>query len=78
MRKRFEFSKIIMTVVGIVGFGVTVFACVMIWRTQDLSPLSYLIPAVFAEIATGTGFYYHKAKAENEIKIRNGKEDGLG
>ena len=30
----------------------------------------YLIPAVFAELATATGFYYSKAKAENRIKLR--------
>lgn len=42
---------------------------VMIWRTLDLSPLAYLIPSVAAEVATGTGFYYSKAKVENRIKL---------
>lgn len=28
------------------------------------------IPAIFAELATATGFYYSKAKAENRIKLR--------
>lgn len=42
----------------------------MVWRTNDLSPLAYLIPAVFAELGVGTGFYYSKAKAENRIKLR--------
>ena len=32
--------------------------------------IAYLIPAVFAELATATGFYYSKAKAENRIKLR--------
>lgn len=32
--------------------------------------LAYLIPAIFAELATATGFYYSKAKAENRIKLR--------
>jgi hypothetical protein len=41
----------------------------MIWRTGDLSPLAYLIPSVFAELATATGFYYRKAQRENELKI---------
>jgi len=41
----------------------------MIWRTCDLTPLAYLIPAVAAETATGTGFYYAKAKVENRIKL---------
>lgn len=42
----------------------------MIEETKDLSPLAYLIPAVFGELATATGFYYSKAKAENRIKLR--------
>lgn len=32
---------------------------------------AYLIPAVFAEMASATGFYYTKAKAENKIKLMN-------
>ncbi len=69
-----EFSKIILICVAIVALLVIVFACVMIALTRDLSPLSYLIPAVFAELATGTAFYYSKAKAENEIKIAKSME----
>ncbi len=63
---------------------VMVFTGVMIWRTNDLSPLMYLIPAVFAELATATGFYYNKAKSENKIKIEQGivlnqpEEDNYG
>ena len=55
---------------------VTAFTLFMIWKTNDLSPLTYLIPAVFTELATATGFYYSKAKVENEIKLRQkyGKE----
>mgnify|MGYP007025271743 FL=1 len=41
----------------------------MIWLTMDTSALAYLIPAVFAEMASATGFYYSKAKAENKIKL---------
>ena len=37
--------------------------------TLDLTPLAYLIPSVAAEVATGTGFYYSKAKVENRIKL---------
>ena len=68
-KKKLEFSKIIFICVSIGTISVAVFACVMIWRTGDLSPLSYLIPSVFAELATATGFYYRKAQKENEIKI---------
>ncbi len=65
-----EFSKIFLTVIGTVTILVTVFTLVMVWRTNDLSPLTFLIPALFTELATATGFYYAKAKAENRIKLR--------
>ena len=64
-----EFSKKILIVAGIINAVVIVFTVVMIWRTLDLSPLAYLIPSVAAEVATGTGFYYSKAKVENRIKL---------
>lgn len=70
MKKNFEFSKIIMIVVGAVTFIVTAFTLVIVFVTNDTSPLAYLIPAVFAEFATATGFYYYKARKENEIKLR--------
>lgn len=55
--------------VSIVTIAITVFSCRMIWLTMDTSALAYLIPAVFAEMASATGFYYTKAKAENKIKL---------
>ena len=61
--KKREFSKVILAVVG-------AFTLAVVWKTGDTSPLAYLIPAVFAELATATGFYYSKAKAENRIKLR--------
>lgn len=67
--KRVEFSKVIFAVVAIMAAAITVFSCVVIWRTGDTSTLAYLIPAVFAELASATGFYYNKAKAENKIKL---------
>lgn len=68
--KKREFSKVIITVVGTVTGIVTVFTMAVVWKTGDTSPLAYLIPAIFAELATATGFYYSKAKAENRIKLR--------
>ena len=74
-RKKTETSKLILILVGIVALAVIVFSCVMMAVTRDLTPLGYLIPAVMAEVATGTGFYYWKAKAENEIKLGKRRED---
>lgn len=64
-----EFSKKILIAAGIMNAVVILFTMVMVWRTLDLTPLAYLIPSVAAEVATGTGFYYAKAKVENRIKL---------
>ena len=64
-----EFSKIIIVLVGIINVIVVGFTLVMIWRTMDLSPLCYLIPAIAAEFSAGTVAYYSKAKVENRIKL---------
>lgn len=68
-KKKKEFSKIIVVLVGIVNAIVVGFTIVMIWRTMDLTPLCYLIPAVAAEFSAGTVAYYSKAKVENRIKL---------
>lgn len=64
-----EFSKKIFIWTSLATTIVTIFTGVMVWRTNDLSPLMYLIPAIFTELATATAFYYNKAKAENKIKL---------
>ena len=68
-KKKMEFSKIIFVGVSVLTVAITVFSCCMICITMDTSALAYLIPAVFAEMAAATGFYYTKAKVENKIKL---------
>ena len=77
-KKKLEFSKKIFIGVTIVTISVTIFTLIMIWKTNDLSPLMYLIPSVFAEMGAATGFYFNKAKAENEIKIMEGMRGKSG
>lgn len=74
-KSKMEFSKKLFIMIAIFNCIITAFTLVMVWRTLDLSPLSYLIPACFAEFATATGFYYSKAKAENKIKLM--KSEGV-
>lgn len=69
-KKKKEFSKVMLVTVFAVTMAVTIFSCLMAWVTSDTTVFAYLIPAVFAELATATGFYYSKAKAENEIKLQ--------
>lgn len=72
---KIEFSKRIFWLVFGMTAAVAVYSCVLMWRTGDTTPLAYLIPACFGEFATATGFYYWKARKENEIKLM--KAEGL-
>lgn len=81
MRKRerlpvkMEFSKKILIVVSIATLLIVVASFVLMWRTMDLSPLSYIITGIFAELASATGFYYWKAKNENMVKLTKDDAD---
>ena len=55
--------------VFVINIVVIAFALFMMLRACGFSPMAYFIPAVAAETATGTGFYYTKAKVENRIKL---------
>ena len=68
-RSPMEFSKKILIVAALINLVVIAFTLYYIDKHGDGSPLAYLIPAVAAETATGTGFYYAKAKAENKLKL---------
>lgn len=64
-----EFSKKIIIFICAFSVIVTAFSIVLMWRTNDLSALAYLIPSVFTELTAATGFYYWKARTENKIKL---------
>ena len=68
-KSKTEFSKKIFIFVAAVAVVVTAFTMYMVWETKDISPLIYLIPAIFAEMGTGTAFYYWKARCENLKKM---------
>lgn len=74
-KNQVEFSKKIFLFMAAVAVITIIFSFVMVWRTNDLEPLNVLIPAVFAALAAGEGFYYNKAKAENKIKLM--RENGV-
>lgn len=69
-RNKTEFSKKLLYVIFFVTGVIIAFTLAVVWRTGDTSPLSYLIPAIFVEVATATSFYFWKAKAENQIKLK--------
>lgn len=65
-----EFSKKLLYAIFFATAVIIAFTLAIVWRTGDTSPLAYLIPAIFVEVATATGFYYWKAKVENQIKLQ--------
>jgi hypothetical protein len=65
IKRKMEFSKKIFVGIAIGTIAIVIFSLVIVWRTGDTSPLAYIIPATFAELATATGFYYRKAEKEN-------------
>lgn len=69
MKRKIEFSKKIFYIVLCITTIVIIYSMALMWYTKDSSALAYLIPAIFAELATCTGFYYNKAKSENKIKL---------
>jgi hypothetical protein len=68
-KTKMEFSKKIFYMITIMTVIIVVYSMMLMWYTKDSSALAYLIPSIFTEMATATGFYYTKAKKENEIKL---------
>lgn len=68
-KKKTEFSKLIISVFGLIEIGVIIFTCYMVKQTSDLTPLGYLIPSTAIVGATGVKHYFSKASLENKIKL---------
>ena len=66
--KKIEFTKKIMIAAIVINVCVTVFACVMMWRTGDLSPLGYMLTADGGVLSVAFGAYAWKEKAANRNK----------
>lgn len=72
MRKRknkIETSKLLLYFCDGLATILTLFTFVAVLMLRDSSPLTYLIPAVFGLVTTAHGFYFWKAKCENQIKL---------
>ena len=68
-KNKIETSKKVIFSVIVLTYIFVVFACYMIYKTEDLSPFTYLIPSIFGLATTSLGFYSWKAKKENELKL---------
>lgn len=66
--KKFEFSKLIVSIAVLINLIIVVWLCYMAYITQDTTPLCYLAVGDGGALATCCGFYYWKAKNENRYK----------
>lgn len=69
-KPKMEFSKKILIAMFIITLIIVACAIAMSYMTQTTDVYAYLIPSIFAELSIGTGFYYWKARRENEIKLQ--------
>ena len=69
-KRRHEFSKIMAVIAISMWLFVNFFCMAMVILTLDTSPLMYVVPSVDAVVAVVCGYYFWKAKAENQIKLR--------
>lgn len=68
-KQTIEFSKKIFYIITTLTIVIVLYSMAIMWYTKDSSALSYLIPAIFGELGVSTGFYYWKARTENQIKL---------
>jgi type IV secretory pathway VirB3-like protein len=68
-KQKKEFSKKIFYIITTLTIIVIIYSMALMWYTKDSSALAYLIPSIFTEMATCTGFYFWKARTENKIKL---------
>ena len=71
MTKKIETSKIFLFIVTILSIFITAFSTWFCFKYETCEPLSYTVPAIFAELGAATAGYYVKAKNENKIKMCN-------
>ena len=74
-KKRREFSKIMAVITITMWVIVNFFGMAMVIFTMDSSPLAYVIPSVDAVTGAIIAFYLWKARAENQIKLRQKYRD---
>ncbi len=64
-RRKLGFTNKMFLSVVVLSVAVTIFACALMWYTIVRSGLAYVVPAVFGELATITGFAVKKSEREN-------------
>lgn len=69
MEKKIPFTKIIMAVMLATNLCAVAFICLMMWRTNDLSPAPYLLIGEGGAMSVWLASYAYKEKSANNLKI---------
>lgn len=77
MKKKIEFSKILLFILMVLSIFITGLSTWFMVKYETYEPLVYVVPAIFAELGAATASYYIKAKNENKIKIILGAVDEI-
>lgn len=64
-KKEMEMSKKLLIASDVITSATVILTFAAVFILKDVSPLTYLIPAVFGLSSIAHGFYFWKAKAEN-------------
>lgn len=75
LTKKMEFSKKIFVVTFTTAVVATVCAVWLVMRGFDISSYTLIVLSLWTTVATESGFYYVKAKAENLIKLASETTD---
>lgn len=65
VKKKMEMSKKLLIASDVITSVTVILTFAAVFILKDISPLAYLIPAVFGLSSVAHGFYFWKAKAEN-------------
>ncbi len=65
VKKKMEMSKKLLIASDVITSVTVVLTFAAVFILKDISPLAYLISAVFGLSSVAHGFYFWKAKAEN-------------
>lgn len=68
-KKKMESSKLILLMIGITAYILLFIGTILAWR-GDSSILQILTTGTVSGFSVGIGFYYWKARRENEIKLK--------
>lgn len=67
--KKIQYSKIVMSILVCFDIAVTIFQCVMMWRTEDSSFAQYISLGAAGPLAVWLIGYSYKERSANNLKI---------